>query len=139
MWDLLKGFGLLLAALLTLTLGYASWMLLVPVSQSDVETRIAHVCEGGQMLNEALGASHRPVSCGCVQAGLRETVGIEGMIKGADVIRQITAAQMWSVAQGEKPREIDKSLMADRDVLMFFASLDKLQRDCKISPFAAAH
>jgi hypothetical protein len=139
MWDLFKGFGLLVLAVVTLSVGYAAWMTLMPVSRSDVEMRIAHVCTGGQMIAGALnGETKRPVSCECVHDGLLKTVGAETMVKGAEALRQMLVAQVWRAAQGEKPGEIDKALMADRDVLNFMSALDRLGRECAASPFAAA-
>jgi hypothetical protein len=138
MGDMVKGFFLLILLLVGGVVAYVSWLILVPVSETDAQFRLANVCYGGQLLSSTLnGASHRPISCECINAGLVKAVGSAGMAKGADALRQLFAQQIWRAANGEKPGELDKTLMSDRDVLTFMAALHRLDRDCKISPFAA--
>lgn len=139
MADAIKGFFLLLLLIAGAAVAYLSWLVLIPVTESDAEFRLSNVCLGGQMIGSALnGADHRPISCDCVNRGLTENVGAAGMAKGADAIRQMFVAQVWSAANGEKPGAPDKTLMADRDVLNFIATLHRLDKTCAISPFSAA-
>jgi hypothetical protein len=139
MADMVKGFFLLILLIVGAAAAYASWLVLLPVSEADAEFRIAHVCMLGQLAGSALnGPSHRPVSCDCMEEGLRAQAGVTAMAKGADAIRQMFVAQVWSAANGEKPGAPDKTLMADRDVLNFIATLHRLDKTCAISPFSAA-
>lgn len=140
MADMIKGFFLLVLLIVGGAMAYASWLILIPVTESDAEFRLSNVCYGGQFLGSALnGASHRPVSCDCINDGLVKAVGTASLAKGMDAMRQLIAGQAWRSLNGEKPAEPDPALMGDRDFLNVMAALHRLDRDCKISPFAAAN
>jgi hypothetical protein len=138
MIGMLKGLFLLILLIVGLAAAYLAWLVLLPVSESDAEFRLSNVCYGGQYIASAVnGARHRPIACDCVHDGLVKSVGVPAMAKGMDVMRQMLVAQLWHAANGEKPSEPDQKMMMDRDALMFMTALHRLDRDCKISPFAA--
>jgi hypothetical protein len=138
MGDMVKGFFLLLLLLVGGTVAYASWLTLLPVSEADAEIRISHACILGQLAGRTLnGPSHRPISCDCVEAGLRDQAGVPAMAKGAEAMRQLVVAQIYASVSGEKAPIDPSSIMADRDVLTFIVVAQKLDRTCKVDAFAA--
>lgn len=138
MADMVKGFFLLVLVIVGAAAAYAAWLVLLPVSEADAEFRIAHVCMLGQLAGSALnGPSHRPVSCDCMEEGLRAQAGVTAMAKGAEAMRQLAVAQAYAAMTGERPADNQRVAMADRDVLTFIMAAQKLDRTCKIDAFAA--
>jgi hypothetical protein len=138
MAEMLKGFGLLSLALLGGVAAYLSWLTLLPVTQADADIRIANVCWGGQMLGSAFdGPNHRPISCECMSDGLTKTLTPIAIAKGSEAMRQLFVAQMWRAATQDKSVLYDRTAMTDRDVLIFVARVQELDRACAKGAFAA--
>ena len=139
MGDMVKGFFLLVLLLLSAAAAYAAWLAVLPVSEADAEMRIAHACMLGQFAGRTFNSSsHQPISCGCVEEGLRAQAGVPAMAKGAEAMRQLVVAQIYAAMTGERPAVDQRAAMADRDVLIFFVAAQKLDRTCKTGAFAAA-
>jgi hypothetical protein len=137
MGDMVKGFFLLVLVIVGAAAAYASWLVLLPVSETDAEIRIAHVCTLGQWAGHALnGPTHRPISCECVEEGLRTQTSMAAMAKGAEAMRQLFVAQVYAAMTGERTADNQRVAMADRDVLTFIMAAQKLDRACKIDAFA---
>jgi hypothetical protein len=137
MAEMLKGFALLMLAIMAGVAVYLSWLTLLPVTEADAEFRIANVCWGGQILGSAVnGPDHRPISCECMSDGLTKSLTPEAVAKGGEAMRQLFVAQMWRAVTQDHTVRYDRTQMGDRDVLTFVARVQDLDRTCAKGAFA---
>lgn len=138
MWTILK-YVLLSAVGLTLTVGgAAAWYLLVPVTPSNVESRITHMCLLGSAAARVDGWSRKrqgrtPMSyeeCGCSGAQITQFLGPSVSATLADATRLHVGHVLWSKMTGGDARAQHRSPYLQHAYMMIVAS-ERGSRACR--------